>query len=277
MKYMTPLALTLVAASGFAYANEKSYLVNDYDNGTSYYVNNKTTEPSVPNKPKKNGSGFYFGIAGGMTQTKIKSDGIETYKGNPNAANKYIAKKPGSSGIINLSGGYLWDNQSSWFPYVSLGLDYTYAFPSTVNGNIQLLSTPKLENYSYQYKLNRQTFLLMGKVDLYNFHNFMPFLLGGIGVSMNSVTGYNETQISNGLSHFDPKYTNATTTHLAYAIGAGLDYKISDNLWLSGTYRYDFLGYAETGKGTGIYDHSSLKQKLQANEFLLGVNYVFGG
>lgn len=94
--------------------------------------------------------------------------------------------------------------------------------------------------------------------------DFHPYIYGGIGVShiknsaWRSAQGAKET----GFSHSSNKF--------AWQLGAGVDYRIADHLFVDAGYTFAFLG-----KNKATYDQVVISVKNYAHEFRLGLNYEF--
>ena len=88
-----------------------------------------------------------------------------------------------------------------------------------------------MREYGYQYKANRYSLISFAKINIFDFHGFMPYALVGLGFSWNHFADYQDgAAAADGLSL---RFANATTPQFAYELGAGLDYKISTHWWAS--------------------------------------------
>lgn len=102
---------------------------------------------------------------------------------------------------------------------------------------------------------------------------FSPYLQGGIGWSRNKTK---DLVFANGETHF-----GATHNDLAWQVGAGLNYAITDRWKIDLSYRFIDMGEARasknfvTGAGTPNTFEREARFDLQAHEVLLGLQYQF--
>ncbi len=187
-----------------------------------------------------------------------------------------------ASGLLALEGGYQWIHNNKWLPFYSLALSYMYGFPARVNGQVEQYSLPEFTNYNYQFKIKTQTLLAEFKADIYQWQRWMPFLLAGAGVSFNNAGNYTEQPLSGVTPRVSPGFSNHTTSWFSYTVGAGLDYIIQKNIWMSLIYQYNNLGQVQTGTGVDAttltdtnYDTDRLKTHIKSNTVMLSVTYLF--
>lgn len=219
----------------------------------------------------------------GAGATFLNVDSNQSISSGPGWPNDIMHNKDvDGAGLFVLNGGYQWAQNTIWLPFYSLGLSYTYAFPAKVNGQVEQYSLPEFTNYNYQYKIQTRTFLAQFKADLYQWHHFMPFLLAGAGVSLNNAGYYTEQPLSGVTPRVSPGFSRQTNTYFSYAFGAGLDYILQKNLWMSLMYQYNNLGQAQTGPGANTttltdtnYDTDNLKTHVRSNAVILSVTYLF--
>src|SRR6266702_4158398 len=98
---------------------------------------------------------------------------------------KYRNYSAESIALLSLSGGYMMYSNQCWAPFFSLGLNYTYAFTSQINGSLTQYSIPAFQNYNYHYDIKRQTLLAFIKTNIYQINNVLPFITLSGGVSVN--------------------------------------------------------------------------------------------
>src|SRR5437762_7415712 len=83
---------------------------------------------------------------------------------------------------------------------------------------------------------------MSGKFDLVECKHVMPYLSAGIGAVINSVYDYTETPTAHVTPRVSPGYTTNNTTHLALTLGAGIDYILTENYWITLGYEHVFQG-----------------------------------
>lgn len=118
---------------------------------------------------------------------------------------------------------------------------------------------------------NLQTLFLNAYWDFRNDSAFTPYVGAGIGMGFIE-SKYEPSLEVNGQSASDT--FNDMQTVLAWNVGAGVAYAITDNLSADLAYRFVGLGYHETEKT--IYGREyKIGMAPYANEFSLGIRYTF--
>jgi opacity protein-like surface antigen len=129
-------------------------------------------------------------------------------------------------------------------------------------------------NYNYQINASSNIFALLGKVDLYDFHSFDPYLTLGLGVANATLKGYQESPESGIIARVSPDYQSHTSSSFTYSLGLGVDYFITPKITASLGYEYADLGNIKSGDGTSTWSGSSLSfGKLTTHTVLLSVFY----
>ena len=147
--------------------------------------------------------------------------------------------------------------------------------PTDVEGTIRQFSLPEFENYNYQYQLRSQTLLAKAKIDLYRYKNLMPFITGGLGIAWNTFKDYDEDDLPDITPRDNPNFRNNTHSDFAYVLGAGLDYILTDQFWLTLEYNYGYLGEAQS-TASNNYAHENFATTVTANTLLLNITYFLG-
>src|SRR5262249_2109107 len=102
------------------------------------------------------------------------------------------------------------------------------------------------------------TFLLNGYVDLGTWSRFTPFVGAGVGFSRNTISNFGDVNVNAcpgiDLCVGDAYADDASKWSFAWALYAGLAYRVTDNFTIELAYRYLDLGDAQTGNLHG-YDH----------------------
>jgi opacity protein-like surface antigen len=148
--------------------------------------------------------------------------------------------------------GYIWthpftSNPNSFFlPFMSLGIQYRHTKPVT-------LTTVALpENQAaviIPYRVEQNSALLTWKIDFHQwFNRVMPYLNLGLGASWNHTSQAEPVNSNPGLPDQPLVNTNSkTNTAWNYSLGAGLDFIVATNFWLSLGYSYDNFGQLQLG------------------------------
>jgi opacity protein-like surface antigen len=94
------------------------------------------------------------------------------------------------------------------------------------------------------------TFLLNGYVDLGTWYNVTPFVGAGVGFSRNTITNFGDfstcVDTTTGCSGSDAYAGDASKWNFAWALHAGLAYRVTKNFTVELAYRYLDLGNATT-------------------------------
>lgn len=223
---------------------------------------------------------FVGGGAGAIFPKTGDNNYISSGPGWPN--DKYSNGSVNTAALFSVDAGYQWAHANDWLPFYSVAANYIYAFPAKAKGTVDQYSLPQFQNYNYQYKVQSQQFLAVLKADLYRWCQLMPFLSVGAGFSLNNASNYAEQAVPGVTPRVSPGFKGQTNTYFSYMLGAGLDYIVLNNLWISLQYQYSDQGYAQTGAGSKTpmltdinYDTDHLKNKLTASAVLLNVTYFF--
>lgn len=280
------LSLTLVLIVGLiasASAGAFSRSVDSFHQSNTF-SRRSASAPAAPTVSSFTSSGMWY-VAGG-TGFSVPHINTNTYgyaptgSGFPN--DQYIRDSTQTEPLISLQGGYRFATQQQWFPYYNLGAEYIYVFNSKVNGVIDQYSNPAFQNYNYEYQIQRQTFLGVIKLDIYQWQYLLPYVTGGIGFSRNNVQDYSEQALPGVTPRVSPGYSSQASTDGSWILGAGLDIEFSKQLWGSLEYNYGRYGDAQTGNGsanTGTpgnnFSSSSLKTQLTASTFAVNIIYFF--
>lgn len=129
------------------------------------------------------------------------------------------------------------------------GLDIgTYPPAACTSGPAPCYATDRYTARKYEW-----TFLLNGYVDLGTWYNVTPFVGAGIGVTRNTITNFGDfstcvnTTSCSASGGSDAYAGTASKTNFAWALHAGLAYRVTRNFTVELAYRYIDLGNAITG------------------------------
>jgi len=173
--------------------------------------------------------------------------------------------------------GYRWLRHQQFIPAYSLSVRYEHTFVNDIGDQITQYSISDFTNYTYQWDVASDIFLLLGKVNLVEWHHLFPYFSGGIGLASNRTTNYNETALPDVTPRTSPGYMDTTVNQFAYHLGAGIDWQMSPQLILSLGYDYQDLGKIHSGDGVGSWSGTRLASgRYHTNTVMLGLNYLFG-
>ncbi|MES2141770.1 MAG: outer membrane beta-barrel protein [Pseudomonadota bacterium] len=217
---------------------------------------------------------FYFDLGVGKAYDYARSNSfLESSNGavlgNLRTGNSY------STPFFFVGIGYRWARPDLWFPSVNVGLQHRYTSPINVNGVSQTPSVDPAPT-SYNYRMQQESWLIMTKADIYKWKGFMPYIAAGMGVSFNRISQFfvNSPIFANQLG-------GSTTLKggFSYSFGAGIDYPVKEDFWLSLGYFYDDFG---KNKIDSVFTSSTMNSigtlknaNLHANSFFLSARYLF--
>ncbi|MES2998946.1 MAG: hypothetical protein V4700_06480 [Pseudomonadota bacterium] len=220
---------------------------------------------------------FYFDLGVGKTYDYARSNSFlespngTTVLGNLRTGNSY------STPFFFVGIGYRWSQEYPWLPSINVGLQHRYTSPVNVYGFSQ---TPSVDPgpTNYNYRMQQESWLIMTKADIYQWKKLMPYVAMGLGVSFNRISQFfvNSPIFANQLSG-----STTLTGDFSYSLGAGIDYPVKDDFWLSLGYFYDDFGknkvnnvFTVNGSTTpsiGILQNAN----LHANSIFLSARYLF--
>lgn len=218
---------------------------------------------------------WFIGIGGGWIApfgtdaTNFASSGMP---GFPN--DRYVNNGSSSAGQISGFAGYQWQRPNIYFPAISLSFEYAYTFPLSINGDIFVNDLPDAKNFTYKYDISQQIAMARLKLDLYQWKQFMPYISGGLGASVNRVSNYSDSPIPGAtVMHRRYGFNSVSTTQFAGSLGAGLDYWLNYKSQISLGYELTYNGKAKTGYGQGILSADRLESSLNSNAVVIKGTY----
>jgi opacity protein-like surface antigen len=153
--------------------------------------------------------------------------------------------------------------------------------------------TPPTTQYADFYRGNIDSVigLVNAYVDIGTWYGMTPYVGGGVGFSHNMVSGFTDQGFGyyNGapLGAAGGYFSNASENNFAWALMAGVDFNVTQNLKLELGYRYLDYGKFTTGtsnclNGTGGFTCSGgsytvySTRTLASNDFRLGLIWMIG-
>ncbi|QHB31276.1 porin family protein [Yersinia canariae] len=125
-----------------------------------------------------------------------------------------------------------------------------------------------------------QTVLLNAYWDIHNSTPFTPWVSAAMGfshLSLDQHTVDSDTQISTGQRDDTTRSGNhsGSSNNFAWAVGAGVNWAITDNVSMDLSYRYVDAGEVEANYTTRRGASETAKVSVTSNDVLLGVRYTF--
>jgi opacity protein-like surface antigen len=215
--------------------------------------------------------GWYLRGDIGFSNQQVESLFNDNYSRFDSVTNTY--KDFDAAPFFGLGIGY---NINEW-----LRVDVTGEYRASANfkgQDIGCASTlaPTCQPDVYTGSKSEWTFLLNGYVDLGTWANFTPFVGAGIGTSRNTISNFTDTNVvPNAVAVGD----TASKWSFAWALYAGVGYRVTKNLTLELAYRYINLGDATTGTMHGFCCGSTDTpfefHRLTSQDVKLGLRFNF--
>jgi opacity protein-like surface antigen len=144
-----------------------------------------------------------------------------------------------SAGIFGLGAGYRVNN---WFR-----ADVTGEYRGNANMHgLDIVAFNGVVGFTDEYRASKSEWLVLANayVDLGTWWCVTPFIGAGVGASRNTISNFLDVNTPNAGVAFAP---TASKWDFAWAVHAGLAYKVNPNLTLELAYRYVDLGNGVTG------------------------------
>lgn len=164
-----------------------------------------------------------------------------------------------------------------------LRFDVTGEYRSKANFKGTQVITAGGNRFTDEYNASKSEwlFLFNGYVDLGTWNGFTPFVGAGVGVSRNTISSFQDictTCPGGGVAFGD----DTSKWQFAWAIHAGLAYKVTKNFTVELAYRYVDLGDAESGDlytylGTNNIVNPMEFHRLTSHDIKLGLRFNLDG
>jgi len=133
------------------------------------------------------------------------------------------------------------------------------------------------------YTAKKSEWLVMANayVDLGDYHGIVPYIGAGIGASRNTISSFRDEGIDPTTGNPTLAYADAASKwNLAWALHAGLAFKVTDQLTIDLGYSYVDLGSARSGDiiaydGTNNVYNPMYFKHITSHDVKLGVRYTF--
>ena len=219
-------------------------------------------------------SGWYLRGDIGFSNQSVGSLFNPTYAGYDAVQN--VDKSFDSAPLFGLGIGYHYNN---W-----LRFDVTGEYRGKANfhgldiGQVGGAFSPD----RYTGSKSELTFLLNGYVDLGTWYNVTPFVGAGVGMSRNTISNFGDVTIRTiGGTTADANFASGSQWSFAWALHAGLAYKVNQNFTVELAYRYLDLGNGKTGDGVsydGLYNFSPFEfHHLTSHDLKFGLRFNLDG
>jgi opacity protein-like surface antigen len=175
-----------------------------------------------------------------------------------------------SSGIYGIGIGYYFNN---W-----LRFDLTGEYRAKANFHGTKIVTSGGSTYTDEYTFSKSEWLFLANayVDLGTWYNFTPFIGAGAGAVRINISSFQDVNTPTGGVAFAP---DNAKWNFAWAVHAGVAYKVSKNFHVELSYRYVDLGDAQSGI---LYTYDGLSsgrsqetlKHITSHDIRLGVRFT---
>jgi len=227
--------------------------------------------PIVPPPPVETFHTWYLRGDIGMTNQQVGSLDNVLFPGTPNLR---IRDKNFESGMLfGIGAGIQWNN---WLRTDVTG-EYRgetgfHGFDTWNDG------TPRFNNYTA--KKSEWLFLANAYLDLGTWWKITPFIGAGVGMANVTIWSFRDAGIDPFGSPTMGYAGAASTWNFAWAVHAGLAYKVTKNFTVELAYRYVSLGSGKTGDivaydGTNLVNNPMEFNNITSHDIKLGVRWAF--
>lgn len=220
-------------------------------------------------------SGLYTSLKAGISDTKFEDYKLGLADGNDSLVVKH--KDADETIYPNISAAIGFDFSKVSKVNARAELEYTYKDKATFAPNISSAILNGVEVQGFEgfpsilvNELRTQSLMLNGYYDFKNKSKFTPYLSAGVGVSRIE----NKVSINPEALGTSENITTDTNNNFTWTAGAGIAYKVTENVALDLAYRYVDAGETDVSQSFG---GTKLKNTadLVSHDYSLGVRYNF--
>lgn len=220
----------------------------------------------VPPPPVEEFSSWYLRGDIGFSNQSVRSIFNRNYANYNSVVN--VDRGFDAAPLFGIGIGY---NFNEW-----LRFDVTGEYRGRANFHgLDIGYNPTPHDDVYTGSKSELTFLANAYVDLGTWYNFTPFVGAGVGMSRNTISSFRDTSESFSSTAYAD---SASKWSFAWALYAGVGYKVTKNLTLELAYRYIDLGNAESGNITnyvGVVGGPYEFHHLTSHDLKLGLRFNF--
>ena len=221
-------------------------------------------------------SGLYTSLKAGVSDTKFEDYKLDLSVGNDSLVFKH--KDADETIYPNISAAIGFDFSKVSKVNARAELEYTYKDKATFAPNISsaIFNGVDFSNLTEGFpsvlvnELRTQSLMLNGYYDFKNKSKFTPYLSAGVGVSRIE----NKVSINPEAFGDSENITTDTNNNFTWTAGAGVAYKVTENVALDLSYRYVDAGETDVSQS---FEGIKLKNTadLVSHDYSLGVRYNF--
>ena len=220
-------------------------------------------------------SGLYTSLKAGVSDTKFEDYKLDLADGNDSLVFKH--KDADETIYPNISAAIGFDFSKVSKVNARAELEYTYKDKATFAPNISSAIFNGVEVQAPEgfpsflvNELRTQSLMLNGYYDFKNKSKFTPYLSAGVGVSRIE----NKVSINPEFFGDSENITTDTNNNFTWTAGAGVAYKVTENVALDLAYRYVDAGETDVSQSIGGIKLKNTAD-LVSHDYSLGVRYNF--
>ena len=219
-------------------------------------------------------------LLGGVASIEAKHS--QTYSGTDDELFGY--KASGQSKTTGFIGGFLGVEHS--LPYsgffVQAGIEYTYLGSVSVNGLNTVGIEPQTSTlYNYNYRLQTQQVLAVGKLLATTHDIFHPYLSVGLGGAFNDASEFSATTQETGSVNLTPTFDSNTRGDFSYSVGVGVDTNVNQHVRVGLGYQFSGFGKVSLSDGRIAFNNYTFPVSFvltvpnaYANQFVAQISYL---
>ena len=212
-------------------------------------------------------SGLYTSLKAGISDTKFEDYKVDLSVGNDSLVFKH--KDADETIYPNISAAIGFDFSKVSKVNARAELEYTYKDKATFAPNISSAIFKGFPSFLVN-ELRTQSLMLNGYYDFKNKSKFTPYLSAGVGVSRIE----NKVSINPEFFGDSENITTDTNNNFTWTAGAGIAYKVTENVALDLAYRYVDAGETDVSQSIGGIKLKNTAD-LVSHDYSLGVRYNF--
>ncbi|MCX5572197.1 outer membrane protein [Kaistia nematophila] len=209
-------------------------------------------EPVPPPAPAFSWTGVYIGAHGGYAWSDFTSEPTDAYGG---------VKPDGWFGGAQGGFNYQFSNN------IVLGIEADASFGDQKDGISTLLGDPTENAFALDYSTKIESFGTVRARAGYAFDRFLPYVTGGLAWA-NAELDFHQQITADGNVVVDNSASDKQT-FTGWALGAGLEYAVTNHVTAKVEYLYADLGSKDFDLGTPV------RADLTTQTIKFGLNYKF--
>jgi opacity protein-like surface antigen len=154
------------------------------------------------------------------------------------------------------------------------GLAAAMTNSTALSGQIWDDANPEFNNYTYQYKINHKHIALKGKLIRHCDWLLSPWISASLGAGFNYAYRFNNSPaIYEALPN--PDFVSHRTTSFTYALGIGLERKLTPNTQMAIGYEFADWGKSQLGRAPGqTQGHGLSLSHFYTNGIMFNLSYT---